>query len=375
VSQQLESHPSVPRPVDQQGGPEHPSPEGAHAMEGPHQEPHQEGHVDPAPGPADEIASGSDEMSEDSYPHVRLEVEVDPEFDEPGRIGSAAAMLPEKIWNVIGQLDIPTINLGDNPSPKAILDFVYQMERYRGLEKARLGPIMMKAFQGDREQGWCQQYGYDYEPIWKLMINWMLEKEEWIDLKMKLEKGERLGDDLDTHIKFFKLVAKYSGLRAEDDRTKRLFLKSVGPTVIPAILARQEDQTFRSFPSILRMARENKAMFDEMVKGEKEKQLEGAAVAAISTRIPQSVDEDYMKDLAYRTEAGEGVAAVSLKNRTGETPRRQFGSERPRRKSLCFFCGKTGHYAADCRLRKQLLKIMKDSAGTSRSCVRHQEDE
>jgi len=97
---------------------------------------------------------------------------------------------------VVDKLAIPTIDVDTNPSAKEVIDFVRDMRRFEASRKEEMVPIMMKAFVGKKVKEWCRLTGCDMQKTLNLLVNWMMQKDDWFELSKKLEKGEPLSDDL-----------------------------------------------------------------------------------------------------------------------------------------------------------------------------------
>ena len=96
---------------------------------------------------------------------------------------------------------------------------------------------------------------YHSEMVMNKVLNRIMQTKEWINLKGNLEMGEKFGEDVETHIHYFKLIAKYMGLNAESNRTKSLFVKSLGPEIMHPLLAKEKDgSTYKNFADIVRAA-------------------------------------------------------------------------------------------------------------------------
>ena len=165
--------------------------------------------VSPEPEQVDRALEDPEMEERTTDLEASLDFKVDKSFDEP----EWDAYLPPsaKIVEGFNSLKIPQINTDQKPTPMTILQFVCDMMGYRRMDPAVKKPVMAKAFQGRDAERWCRQFNYNLEMTMCKLLNRMFEKSEWIDLKGKWEKGEKLAKDLDRHIHFFKLIAKYWG--------------------------------------------------------------------------------------------------------------------------------------------------------------------
>jgi len=93
-----------------------------------------------------------------------------------------------------------------------------------------------------------------------MLVNWLYKQEDWNNQKRKLEKGELLDDDLPTHIRRFKLIAMYMGLKPEDVETKMSFIRSIPGMSMNEVYTREG--TFRTFHEIEKVALQSKLQFD-----------------------------------------------------------------------------------------------------------------
>jgi len=71
---------------------------------------------------------------------AHLEFVPDIAFDEPGRAGSAALPPAKQLWSVLTQIGIPTINIDEKPKARDVLEFIYKMEIYRGIDPSQQTP-------------------------------------------------------------------------------------------------------------------------------------------------------------------------------------------------------------------------------------------
>lgn len=275
-------------------------------------------------------------------PEACLQYEVDTGFDDPVQDNSDA--IPKRIDRVLPaltSLGVPSINPTEESKPLEVLEFIDRLREYQNLDKARLNILMKYAFKGSLGQKWYHRFGGDYKLMVNKLLNWMMHSQEWLDLNAKLVRGERFSSDMETHIRNFKLVAKYMGLKAESDVTKRCFIRSVGPKVITPMLVRKKDMSFKSLQTIMRMALDNQEMFTNP-----EEAPEKPSVAAIKPDVPAS------------TNASDGEEEVDIAAMNDRRKRRRIQGGMPQRpeqatrKGVCFVCGKPGHFARECRFRK-----------------------
>ena len=139
-------------------------------------------------------------------PEACLQFEMDPEFDDP--VQDNAVVIPSKIDRVLpapSGLGVPTVNPSAGPKSLEVLEFIDRLREYENLDRARLNVLMKNAFKGDLGQKWYHRFGGDYELLKNKLLNWMMHCQEWLDLNAKLVRGERFSDDMETHIRQFKL--------------------------------------------------------------------------------------------------------------------------------------------------------------------------
>ena len=287
-------------------------------------------------------------------PETKLDFDPDSAFDEPGRIGSALLPPPNKLWTLVDSLGIPTIDLGTNPSPLVILQFVYDMERYKVEDETVRKLILTKALRGHREKEWCRKLNYHFDKIMNKILYRMMQTKEWIDLKGRLEMGEKFGEDVESHIHYFRLIAKYMGLKAESDRTKSLFVKSLGPEIMHPLLARKKDgRSYKNFADIVRAAQSCNAIYVKTVGRNKENGTAELAAAASAYKADR-VSLKRMRDESDEEDSDdEEAAAVNYEDGVYFPSKRAKGKIHIDRKQVtCFVCGRKGHLARECRQRK-----------------------
>ena len=160
------------------------------------------------------------------------EEEVTDEIFDYGQYARKAKLLPLKVlWKNTHSMGIPHIDLSKGPDTFAVLDFIYAMQRYHVENQALMEPILIEAYQGKMEREWCASVDFDFTKVMSKLVKWMTNRKDWLLVKLKLEEGVRLNDDLEKHLKYFGMIAKYAHMEAESDRTKRLLLLSLGGTV------------------------------------------------------------------------------------------------------------------------------------------------
>jgi len=174
-----------------------------------------------------------------SDPDAVLKIGIDPEFDEPGRAGSAPLPPIEQLWQASAHMDLPKINIDEKPSTLQVIDFVFRMEIYKGLDKERARAILSKVFEGKTSQDWCIRLGYDLDKVINKLINWMHSSER-----------PEIQNDLEEHIHYFKQVAKYMGFKIIDEKMIQAFLKSLGPEVLNPTTVWTQANEFLPFKEI-----------------------------------------------------------------------------------------------------------------------------
>ncbi len=283
-----------------------------------------------------------EEQEEDTFPdpEARLYITTDPAFDE-----THPAIIPQipkgsSAFSWVEKFDFPSINTDENPSALAVLTFVHDILPYKDVEPSVLQLILSKAIRGSEGRSWCRTFRFNFDCIISKLINRMMQEKEWEDLICKVIKGVRFSDDIETHIRTFKMVAKYMGMEADDERTKRLFIKSMGPGVLlPSTVVNRSGKT-EAFKKLVQMALANRAAFSQVAQ-----EAQGVAAASVQLAAPSGEGP--------APEEG-GVAAVAY-----ERPRKRAkpaDGMRPR-EIVCYYCHKPGHYAQDCRKRKRDEKM------------------
>jgi len=154
-----------------------------------------------------------------------------------------------------------------------------------------------------------------------------------------MERGKLLSGDLLTHIRYFKQIAMYAGMKSEDEQTKRLFIKSV--SIIPMEGTVDEAGRFKSLEEIIQIALNNKERFERFAKLEadlakaEEKQL---AAAVQFTRQPtwgrKRPPESHYKVMSTGFTTPVKIQKKNLSNQ--------------RTTVTCYRCGQAGHMAKDC---------------------------
>jgi len=149
-----------------------------------------------------------------------------------------------------------------NPGTLAILDFIYRMQRYR--VKEPIEPVLITACQAELERGWCATIEFEFDKAMRKIIEWMMHRKDWILTKVKLESEEKLSDDLEKHLKYFGMIAKYTYMRAESDRTKKLLMESLQET-LRNTEDRDKHHRYKKYDEIIQLTTENKDMFNKAV--------------------------------------------------------------------------------------------------------------
>ena len=291
-------------------------------------------------------------------PDMKLLRPVDPAFEQ----GTGEVRICERTMiracTAVEKMVIPTIDVDANPDVQKVIHFVMEMKRFKAEKKEELMPVMMKAFQGAKGKSWCAITGYDMEKTLNLLLNWMMQRDDWFALSNKLEKGDPLSDDLIEHIILFRNVAMYKGMHAESEQTKRLFIKALRGFPIEA--ARNKEGQFKSFDEIVQMAMDNKKTFETAMEVERllRKQRDELAAAAAAMKRPRDDDDEYRRygrprddEEVYRRYGRERPRPGNFDrnwNRTGWNRRvenrKQAGPD-----TICHRCLKKGHFARDCR--------------------------
>ena len=129
-----------------------------------------------------------------------------------------------------------------------MLKFVDDMRKYRGVERTARDAILNKAMKGSQGKEWCYKFGHDFDYVINKLINQMMQREDWKDLMVKMVRGESFAESLEEHLKYFKLVAKYMGMRAEDQLTKK------GPSLLGGCRSHPAFQRARRRRKIYRLS-------------------------------------------------------------------------------------------------------------------------
>lgn len=277
-------------------------------------------------------------------PDTILGFSIDPTFLKTQQV-NPMKISPDKIWKVLKELPIPVIDLDTNPSTIAIMQFVREMSMFSLEDHEVERAIVGKAFQGTVAKEWCQSTLFNYEKLLNKLINWMKRQPDWIQTQVNLQQGRLLNKDITVHIQLFRLVAMYSGLRADSIQTKMLFMNSVKGMSMTEV--KNTNGSFKTLEEIFQIASSNKAHYEYMArleeKIEKLQEKEATATAAISRRTyhPQSSKdrEEVRSSVAYR------------------------GRKDPKKDRTCSYCGKWGHFARECRFRLKDLQRNKQQAG------------
>ena len=267
---------------------------------------------------------------------------IDKRFVQGEEMARAHLPPPEQLWNVREKLGIPQIDIDANPNTKAVLQFIYRLNAYRPEAGGAAMPILMQAFQGPTGASWCCSAGYDFDKTINMLLNllnWMVRREDWFQLKTQVERGIPLSDNLNTHIFFFKRVAMYMGLEVEGEDTKRLFIRSL--KYLPMALAKNPDGSFKSFAGIIQMALEDKDKFHGSQKESAPPSEQGGEdpTAAMAMKRPRYGNGENNNPGKYRNVKGK----------------------KSRNSVVCYNCGKRGHIASQCRAPKNKKKESNES--------------
>ena len=84
------------------------------------------------------------------------------------------------------------------------------MQRYKVDQKELIEPILTTACKGELESGWCISLDFDFDRVMNRIVEWMTRQKDWLRARMMLEAGERLSDDLEQHLKYFNMIARFS---------------------------------------------------------------------------------------------------------------------------------------------------------------------
>ena len=209
----------------------------------------------------------------------------------------------------------------------------------------------------------------------------MKNRDDWVALKGNLDRGRLLSDNLTAHIRYFKQVAMYAGMKAESDDTKELFIKTM--SLIPMEGVKDGENKYKSFYEIVKIAKDNKTRFECLAKLESHyrKIQQESITAAIQTN-------QLRKTLSSRSNPQQRNRYDSNASRGKSKQQKKF-KQRPIAKrnaeKICARCGHTGHRAEECRTpwssclkKKQLqekLAAAEDQQVKNQACTVIDQDE
>ena len=261
---------------------------------------------------------------------------------EEGTKENGIAMIKERLAAIklVSKIAVPTLNLQTASKPFEIIQFVRELDKYRTCGKLILEQILTKALIGEIGQAWCMSNDYNYEQIRKNLLERLEKSHDWVELKVKMESGMALSEDLDMHIARFKEIAYARGLDLENEQVKEYFVKSMPPAFHPRILKNSEGQ-FLSFSELEHFAQEGKQCFEEHLRN-KSKEDKGSVAAMVSGA---SVGAHQGAWPPFRTQA---KTMMDDPNERGE-PQKQSKFQHVR----CHLCHRWGHIAKDCWKKKK----------------------
>ena len=296
----------------------------------------------------DENVGGKDDPEQKVEPEDdQEENEEEPEEDNDGYDHSfftndpkGCALVPpkNKIWSADAEtLGLPCLNSDKNPSPIATLEFIHKFKKYRNVEDPEVKALIVsKALQGKREAAWAEELEYNFDAIMMKIIKKMKESHEWIDLTAKLAKGQRLSDEPSKQILLFKLTAMYMGLKAEDEKTKELFILPLTPEILTIANSRDAEGKILRWDILERVAKEN----SELLERAKSNKIHIPEVMAATVEEKEEEEES--------SNVGEAAYAGQRKYDTTQKRSRKPKKFNKRPGSKCFVCNQPGHIAMQC---------------------------
>jgi len=232
-----------------------------------------------------------------------------------------------RVHKLVEKLDIPVINIDESPKPIDVLKFMREMAKFRGQNQTITQPILTRAFKGDIAKEWCTSADYNFDEVMRKLGEWLEFRQDWVAILVKLRSGDVFSTDLDMHIYQFKLIAEHAKFSLEDDVTKQCFIKSMAPSIQPALVGLGTDEKPATFDQLVTYARRGRKAFEEYARSKAKPvtKEEGAACVAGAAKNERIA------------EAQDAVAALS-----GERPRWKGTGTTPTRKVRCFVCGRLG---------------------------------
>jgi len=111
--------------------------------------------------------------------------------------------------------------------------------------------LLTKAIKGEKGQSWCISSSYNYEEIRKKLLDTMKDQPEWAKLRIEMETGRMVENNIDLLIAHFKELAYAMDYDLEDEKTKELTVKILPSIFHPAVL-RNPDGKYKAFSDLER---------------------------------------------------------------------------------------------------------------------------
>jgi len=184
--------------------------------------------------------------------------------------------------------NVPTTDIDAEPKTQDVIDFLYDIMVLPIEDDKIMQPLMQRIFLEHTTANWMRSAKFNCMKTLIKIINWMTRRPDWITFKGNL--GKMYSDDMEEHIRYFKMFAMCKGRQRESDDTKQLFLESIKPLTL---MATKENGSFKTFNQIINMASAQKKQFNHMANLEKEVERlkhESVVTAAILSQTQQNLN-------------------------------------------------------------------------------------